>query len=235
MPAVLSRTHAPRRTTPVASSCTGVRVAWAVVPSRMYSMSRGDVPFCWAISLTSATRSMACPPMRRRTSPGCSPQSRAGQTPFFTSDKPTISTPSVRMATPSACPPGISRFSGLTSTSTRRSGMPRMLSSSSDVPLFCPVTLTYWLSVSSCDALTSKPSPDARSIPVSSEIGSSCVSRRDAGSARSACCVGEKYPSVSRSVRTSPTARRRGEGCFFMPMPSHSQAGCAGRANFIME
>ena len=156
-------------------------------------------------------------------------------TPFFTSDKPTISTPSVRMATPSACPPGISRFSGLTSTSTRRSGMPRMLSSSSDVPLFCPVTLTYWLSVSSCDALTSKPSPDAHSIPVSSEIGSSCVSRRDAGSARSACCVGEKYPSVSRSVRTSPTARRRGEGCFFMPMPSHSQAGCAGRANFIME
>ena len=86
MPAVLSRTHAPRRTTPVASSCTGVRVAWAVVPSRMYSMSRGDVPFCWAISLTSATRSMACPPMRRRTSPGCSPQSRAGQTPFFTAD-----------------------------------------------------------------------------------------------------------------------------------------------------
>ena len=28
-----------------------------------------------------------------------------------------------------------------------------MLSSSSDVPLFCPVTLTYWLSVSSCDDL----------------------------------------------------------------------------------
>lgn len=31
-----------------------------------------------------------------------SPQSRAGQTPFFTSDKPTISTPSVLQATPSA-------------------------------------------------------------------------------------------------------------------------------------
>ena len=121
-PAVLERTQAPMRELPSRGSATGVSVSVRSAPSRETVTAAASPAFNSAAS-SSALRT-GLPFTRVITSPELSPASRAGLARLPRSEVPTTTSPSVSTAMPTDCPPGISRRSSLTSTSTCFTGMP---------------------------------------------------------------------------------------------------------------
>ena len=198
-PAVESRTHTPSRAAPVAASSLGVTVTCINFPSR--SMVRGrSCPPAWATSRENCALEVSSTSLTRRMrSPGRMPLTRAGLGPSAPrSLVPTTSTPEVCSATPMAMPPGISRFSGLTSTSTFfRGSSPIRDNSSSEVPAVSLLRDTAPWARRVSSSLADTAAVPAWVVRVSMDPSSrvcSCpaVRCRVSGKFLSACWLGEK-------------------------------------------
>ena len=121
MPAVLSRTQAPRRYAPSRASRTGSTSNTSTSSPRTTSISASPpspiIDWSCAALVTSVSLT------RTIRSPALIPAMRAGLGVFPMSDEPTTTTPSVSIATPTDWPPGISTFSASTVTATVLTGI----------------------------------------------------------------------------------------------------------------